>query len=184
MKHQLDSKEVAAPSPKLGTADGLLLHSYILSVRVAAATRSVVATRSAVTTRVWCITTIARWLVSTVTLVLGRLLLRSLQVNGTLVRLFSLEQGSLTSTACHKFELSFINKVLKVHTRVELDVHRLDVLLAKLLQRLRTLTVDGDAKDTKLTEFNLVAVEQLLYNAVAHVRQDGFHHTSAVASVV
>ena len=83
-----------------------------------------------------------------------------------------------------EFELSFINKVLKVHTRVELDVHRLDVFLGKLLQRLRTLTVDGNAKDTKLTEFNLVAVEQLLYNAVAHVRQDGFHHTSAVASVV
>lgn len=135
------------------------------------------------TARVWCITTITRWFV-VILVVLGRLLLRSLQVNGTLVRLFSLEQGSLTSTACHEFELSFINKVLKVHTRVKLDVHRLDVLLAKLLQRLRTLTVDGDAKDTKLTEFNLVAVEQLLYNAVAHVRQDGFHHTSAVASVV
>lgn len=138
---------------------------------------------TASTARVWCITTITRWLV-VILVVLGRLLLRSLQVNGTLVRLFSLEQGSLTSTACHEFELSFINKVLKVHTRVELDVHRLDVFLAKLLQRLRTLTVDGDAKDTKLTEFNLVAVEQLLYNAVAHVRQDGFHHTSAVASVV
>ena len=138
---------------------------------------------TASTARVWCITTITRWLV-VILVVLGRLLLRSLQVNGTLVRLFSLEQGSLTSTACHEFELSFINKVLKVHTRVKLDVHRLDVLLAKLLQRLRTLTVDGDAKDTKLTEFNLVAVEQLLYNAVAHVRQDGFHHTAAVASVV
>ena len=36
----------------------------------------------------------------------------------------------------------------------------------------------------KLGEFNLVAVEQLLYNAVTHVRQDGFHHTSAVASVM
>ena len=118
MKHQLDSKEVAAPSPKLGTAVGLLLHSYLLSVRVAAAT-------SAVTTR-WYRTSIARWLVVTL-VVLGRLLLRSLQVNGSLVRLFSLEQGSLTSTACHELELSLSNKILKVHTRVELDVHRLDV---------------------------------------------------------
>ena len=87
MKHQLDSKEVAAPCPKLGTADGLLLHSHVFSSRVAAATRSVVATR-------WGRTTITRWLVVTVALVLGRLLLRSLQVNGSLVRLFCQEKGS------------------------------------------------------------------------------------------
>ena len=48
---------------------------------------------TASTARVWCITTITRWLV-VILVVLGRLLLRSLQVNGTLVRLFSLEQGA------------------------------------------------------------------------------------------
>ena len=58
IKHQLDSKEVAAPSPKLGTADGLYLQSYILSVRIAAATRIAVTTR-------WGRTAIARWLVTT-----------------------------------------------------------------------------------------------------------------------
>ena len=155
MKHQLDSKEVAAPSPKLGTADGLLLHSHVFSSRVAAAT-SAVTTRSVVTTR-WGRTTITRWLVVTL-VVLGRLLLRSLQVNGTLVRLFSLEQGSLTSTACHEFELSFINKVLKVHTRVELDVHRLDVLLGEFGVFSITINCEGAESLEKFTEENIKSV--------------------------
>ena len=176
VKHNFEG--VTTPCIMQDAVTGRALHyANIATIGAAVGTR-VGAARA--TARVWRITTITRWLV----VVLGRLLLRSLQVNGSLVRLFSLEQGSLTGTACHELELSLINKILKVHTRVELDVHRLDVLLAKLLQRLRTLAVDGDAKDTKFTEFNLVAVEQLFYNAVAHVRQDSFHHTAAVASVV
>ena len=48
---------------------------------------------TASTARVWGITTITRWL-GVILVVLGRLLLRSLQVNGSLVRLFSLSKAA------------------------------------------------------------------------------------------
>lgn len=51
IKHQIDSKEVTAPSPKLGTADGMLLQSCIVALARA--------------TTAWGTTAIARWLVAT-----------------------------------------------------------------------------------------------------------------------
>ena len=90
----------------------------------------------------------------------------------------------MSNTTSHELKLSLVNQVLKVHTRVEVDVHRLDVVLAKLLDRLRTLATERDAEYTERTQLNLVAVKQLLHQAVAHVRQDGLHQTTAVGRVV
>lgn len=158
IKHQIDSKEVAAPSPKLGTADGLLLQSCIVALARA--------------TTAWGTTAIARWLVATVTLILRGIgfLLGLRQIDGALASLLCLEGSCLSNTTSHELKLRLVNQVLKVHARIEVDVHRLDVVLGKLLYRLRSLATQRDAEYTKRAQLNLVAIEQLLYQAVAHIR--------------
>ena len=107
-------------------SDGLLLQSCIVALARA--------------TTAWGTTAIARWLVATVTLILRGIgfLLGLRQIDGALASLLCLEGSCLSNTTSHELKLRLVNQVLKVHARIEVDVHRLDVVLGKLLYRLRS----------------------------------------------
>ena len=86
--------------------------------------------------------------------------------------------------ACHKVELGTSDEVLEVNARGEEDVHRLDVLRGELVERVGAHAADADAEGAQFAQLNLVAVEQLLHQTLAHVRNHSLHRTSAIHSVV
>ena len=106
------------------------------------------------------------------------LVLGSLQVHCCLTRLLRFQRSLLGDTTCHWIELGTVYQVLEVSTRREKDVHRLDVLGCELLNALRPFAADGDSESTQLAQLDLVAVEQLLHQALAHIGDYAFHRTA------
>ena len=106
------------------------------------------------------------------------LVLGSLQVHCCLTRLLRFQRSLLGDTTCHRIELGTANQVLEVSTWREKNVHRLDVLGCELLDALRPFAADGDSESTQLAQLDLVAVEQLLHQALAHIGDYAFHRTA------
>lgn len=112
------------------------------------------------------------------------LVLGGFQVYGGLSRLLGLEGGLLRQAAGHHVEAGLAHQVLEVLARREDDVHLLDVLGREFLHALRALAAQAHAKGTQLAQLNLVAVEQLLHQTLAHVRDDTLHRSPGEHAVV
>ena len=112
------------------------------------------------------------------------LVLRGIKVNDTLAGFLGLQGSSLSHTACYRIELGIVDEVFEVRTRSEQYVHRLDVLRSELVDALRPLTADADDERAKLAQLNLVAVEKLFHQTLAHVTNDTLHRTAAIHPVV
>ena len=122
----------------------------------------------------------------------GRLLRRRIgsalaqcgQIQDIITVLNRLDGSGLDSTTCHEVELGLATQVLEISSRSEEQVHHLDVVGGKLLQRGSGVAADGDTEDAQLAKLHLVAIEQLLHEASAGVAHHALHRTTGKHPVV
>ena len=198
MKHHFENKNllaVAAPDTKSGTAEYLLevvvsLVSSAFSVaRVLAdltSGRSVATSRSI--TAGW--SSAARSIISLVRRVVVAILCRvwlflgSFQVNGLGTLLLCLQGCSLSGSACHRSKLSLADEVLKVDTWGKDDVDALDLISGESLAVFCTLAGERNPEVTQLVKLYLLALQEHLHQALAHVGNNALHLTTSIATMV
>ena len=110
--------------------------------------------------------------------------LHGLQVHNSATGLLCPERSGLSCTAGNRIEGGTATEVLEVLTRSEDDVHLLDVGCTEAHQRVRTDRGQADPEAAQFTKLDLVAIQQLFYEAAYGITEDTLHGTATEHTVV